>query len=234
MRVNSGGTPAFAHKLCQHLLRLVIGLLLLQNNILFAGEGLIQWQQANIQLLRGWDYKVGPQQRTIITTESANQWCYGDVFIFIDWTRFDGGRTTQYGEASLRFGFSKMIGKSYSYGIVKDLLISTTFERGKNNVRAYIYGIGVDLDLPEFTYFKTNLYLRDNPRLADDLAGVCAGYVRYFFRLVSSENRSGCRLLTKFHVPYRVAKKECRVLCQCTNCGSAAYGTALGAGSGYG
>lgn len=123
----------------------------------------IEWQSANIQLLKGWDYAVGPKDRALVTFEYANRFRYGDFFMFIDGTRYDEGGTTAYGEFSPRFSFSRMTGEDWSLGIVRDVLISTTFEKGKGDVRAYLYGLAFDLDLPGFAFLKTNYYVRDNP-----------------------------------------------------------------------
>jgi nucleoside-specific outer membrane channel protein Tsx len=133
-----------------------------------ANAKFINWHSTNVQILKGWDYEVGEEGRTIITLEHANGWKYGDFFMFIDSTRFDPGKTTAYGEFSPRFSLSKITGKDLSYGIVKDVLISTMLEKGKGPIKTYLYGGAVDLNLPGFKFFKTNLYLRDNPNIQND------------------------------------------------------------------
>ncbi len=129
---------------------------------------IIQWHSTNVQLLKGWDYEAGEKGRAIITLEHANVWKYGDFFMFIDGTRFDSGKTTAYGEFSPRMSFSKMTGKDLSYGIIKDYLISATYEKGKGDTRTYLYGGAVDLNIPGFKFFKTNFYVRDNPEIQHD------------------------------------------------------------------
>ncbi|MDA0782187.1 MAG: outer membrane protein OmpK [Rickettsiales bacterium] len=128
----------------------------------------VQWHSTNIQLLKGWDYDVGEEGRTIITLEHANSWKYGDFFMFIDGTRFDPGKTTAYGEFAPRLSLSKISGKKLSYGIVKDVLISTMYEKGKSDIRAYLYGGAIDLDIPGFKFFKTNFFIRDNPEIQNE------------------------------------------------------------------
>lgn len=128
----------------------------------------ITWHSSNIQLLKGWDHKVGQAERTLITVEHAHSWKYGDFFMFIDATRFDDGGTTAFGEFSPRFSLSKITGKELSWGIIKDVLISTTYEKGKASIEAYLYGGAIDFNIPGFTFFKSNLYLRDNPDIDNE------------------------------------------------------------------
>lgn len=143
-------------------------------------EDFIEWQTANIQLLKGWDYAVGEEERMVATFEYANRWRYGDFFMFIDGTRYDSGGTKAYGEFSPRISLSKVTGKSLSYGLVKDVLISGTFEKGKGDVEAHLIGGAVDLNLPGFRFFKTNLYLRSTPNLDEDTWQVTLSWNRPF------------------------------------------------------
>lgn len=120
------------------------------------------WQTANIQLLSGSDYEMGNKNRNIITAEYANGWKYGDNYIFFDATDPDKEGASVYGEISPRLSFSKISGKNISYGKVKDILLAGTIEAGENT-RRYLYGLGVDLDIPKFKFFKVNTYVRDDP-----------------------------------------------------------------------
>lgn len=129
-------------------------------------EDFIEWQTANIQLLRGWDYEVGKENRTIATFEYANRWRYGDFFMFVDGTRFQGGDTSAYAEFAPRLSLSKVTGRDLSYGIVKDVLLSTMYEEGRGDIKAYLYGGAVDLDVPGFTFLKTNYFIRDSKQHA--------------------------------------------------------------------
>lgn len=134
------------------------------SNVAKAGE-IIQWQGGNVQLLRGNDYEIGEKQRTIATFEYANSWVYGDTFAFLDWTFPDQGRSTYYTEISPRISLSKVFKKDLSYGFIKDVLISTTFEKANHQGPRYLYGGAVDLNIPGFKYFKTNAYVRDDTQL---------------------------------------------------------------------
>lgn len=129
-----------------------------------AGEWL-QWHSSNVQLLRGHDYKVGEEQRTIVTLEHANGWKYGDNFGFIDLSYPDGEDSTYYLEVSPRLSLGKMTGLDFSYGLIKDVLISTTFEKGRGQGPQYLYGGAVDLNLPGFKFFSANAYVHDSTEL---------------------------------------------------------------------
>jgi len=131
-------------------------------------ESLIQWQSSNIQLLRGSDYELTEPHGTIVTFEYVNQWSYGDFFMFIDQSKFDDGEKNTYGEISPRFSFNKLTGQDLSNGVIKDVYLSTTIEKGKGGVKAYLLGTGVDVDIPGFSFFNANIYTRHNPDLDDD------------------------------------------------------------------
>lgn len=127
-------------------------------------DDFIDWHTSNIQLLRGYNYELGDDTRTIITLEHANGWRYGDFYGFADITT-DARNNNIYAELSPRFSLGKITGEDLSYGIVKDVLISTTFERGNDSLFRYLVGFAVDLNLPGFKFFKTNFYIRDDDSL---------------------------------------------------------------------
>lgn len=71
---------------------------------------------------------------SVVTLEHINGWKYGDNFFFVDITNADKSdeerSTSFYGEISPRISLSKVTGKDLSFGIVKDVLITTTAEFG--------------------------------------------------------------------------------------------------------
>lgn len=132
-----------------------------------AAEGdFIENYTTNVQLLRGYDYKLGSKERTIMTIEHANSWKYGDFHFFYDQTWPDVGTSFYYVEPTLRFSLSKISGTDLSYGIIKDVLISSNFEFTKGHDTRKLGGISVDLNVPGFKFFKVNMWLRDNPELS--------------------------------------------------------------------
>ena len=107
------------------------------------------WQDFSLTALYGENYELTPEdEQTTVTAEYAAKLKYGDFFGFIDRTE-SGGAKDSYFEASPRLSFAGVSGKDIQFGIVKDVLVSTTWEGGEgfNN---YLYGFGVDLDIPHF------------------------------------------------------------------------------------
>ncbi len=141
---------------------------------------IFQYSASNIQILRGHNYELGEKQRTIITLEHAHGHKYGDTFGFFDLIKADGQDHTYYGELSPRLSLSKMTGYDFSYGIIKDLLISTTFEKAKDQGPQYLYGGAIDLNLPGFKFFKANAYIHDSTELDGETWQVTLSWNRPF------------------------------------------------------
>lgn len=127
------------------------------------------WSSTNIQLLNGSGFELGDKDRTIFTFENALGWKYGDSFLFIDVTEPFSEGTSYYSEFSPRFSLGKITGKDMSFGIVKDVMVSTTLEMGEET-RGYLVGVGLPLDIPGFAFANVNLYARQSDRdfAADD------------------------------------------------------------------
>jgi nucleoside-specific outer membrane channel protein Tsx len=143
-------------------------------------EGLLQWKTTNIQLLRGNHYELGEAKRSIITLEHAHGHAYGDTHVWVDLIKPDGQDYTYYGELSPRLSLSKVTGKDFSVGIIKDVLVSTTFEKSKDQGPQYLYGGAIDLDIPGFKFFKTNAYVHDSTELSGQTWQVTLAWNRPF------------------------------------------------------
>ncbi|MDO6461428.1 outer membrane protein OmpK [Granulosicoccaceae sp. 1_MG-2023] len=131
--------------------------------VIAPGSQAAVWNSSNVQLLSGNNYELGEEKRTILTYENALGWAYGDSFIFIDVTEPTSEGTAYYSEWSPRFSIGKITGKDMSFGIVKDLMLSTTLEMG-SGTSATLVGIGLPLELPGFAFANVNLYARDSQR----------------------------------------------------------------------
>lgn len=129
-----------------------------------AVAGSATWSSTNIQYLSGSKYKVGDETRSIITLEHVNAWKYGDNFFFVDITNPDRKGTATstgfYGEISPRLSLSSLSGKKMSAGLIKDVLITTTAEIGQG-FQNYLYGLAVDLAIPNVPVFQINYYVRN-------------------------------------------------------------------------
>jgi nucleoside-specific outer membrane channel protein Tsx len=144
-------------KFLRELLVFVAGCVCIQN------VSASNWSSSNIQLLHGSGYELGEDERTILTFEHANAWRYGDNFFFVDVTEPSGTGTSHYAEFSPRLSLSKLTGRSFSAGVIKDVLIAGTLEMG-DNLHAHLLGIGLSLDLAKFKFLNINLYARKSYR----------------------------------------------------------------------
>ncbi len=142
-----------------------------------AGD-LLQWQDNSLTYLNGVDFTIDPPKQQTVTFEHASGWSFGDLFFFVDGIKYNTDATngagdghTFYGEFSPRFSLGKMTGSDLSFGIVKDVLISTTYEFGEDDVESYLIGPAIDLAIPGFDYFQLNTYLRttDGKRDGDNV-----------------------------------------------------------------
>ncbi len=122
-----------------------------------------EWSTTNVQLLHGEGYELGDNSMAILTLEHANGWKYGDNFFFLDVSNPASKGTGYYAEFSPRLSLGKISGKDMSFGIVKDVLVAGTLEMGED-LRAYLLGIGLALDLPKFAFADINLYYRESER----------------------------------------------------------------------
>jgi len=132
-----------------------------------AAQGMENYFNAtSLTLQQGHGFEVGGASRDIATLEHASAWNWGDLFAFYDRIREkDGGKLSYYGELSPRFSLS-LLGLDTDFGIVRDVLLATTFERGSNGFRANLAGPGLTWNLPPFTHLSSNLYYRDTVGLA--------------------------------------------------------------------
>lgn len=122
----------------------------------------LHWHDESISYLYGDNFEVSPEKQSTITLEHASGWSWGDLFIFVDATHYHNSNKGDglYGEFSPRFSFSKITGKDFKPGILKDVLLATTYEFGKGNVETILAGPGFDIDVPGADYFSLNLYRR--------------------------------------------------------------------------
>ena len=132
--------------------------------------GAATFSSTNIQYLVGNNYELGDKSRSIVTVEHVNAWKYGDNFFFVDIQNPNRtgthSQTALYGEISPRFSLSALTGQPMSFGIVKDVLITTTLEAG-NGFHNNLYGVAVDLNI--LPVFQINYYIRNEIGAGTDL-----------------------------------------------------------------
>ena len=121
----------------------------------------------NISVFQGNNYQTGNKQAMTLRFDQGNAWRYGDSFFFFDVTNPDQNGTSIYGEWQPRLSLSKITGKSIAFGPVSDVLLASEINVNGVNGRAYLYGLGVNLSVPHFTFVKLNAYVRDDANLPD-------------------------------------------------------------------
>ncbi|MCI5049027.1 MAG: hypothetical protein MRY32_01670 [Rickettsiales bacterium] len=146
----------------------------------YASDDWFQWHGANIQYLRGSEYELGDDHRSLITVEYANKWKYGDFFIFGDFSYPDNGNPFYYTEQVLRFSLGKILKKDMSFGLIKDVLFATSLEKAKGQEQRWLAGPAIDWNLPGFIFFQTNLFIRDNPYLSGTTEQLTIAWKRPF------------------------------------------------------
>lgn len=130
----------------------------------------------NIQYLYG-DFKgqtfldTRDDAKHTITAEHYRTFAYGDVFMFIDYAytheglQFSDKKNDLYGEFSPRLSLDKVTGFATSNGIIRETYAAFQYNRS-DTYHAWLYGAGVDLNIPGFTVFGVNLY-RKHQNLGD-------------------------------------------------------------------
>jgi nucleoside-specific outer membrane channel protein Tsx len=145
------------------------GLLFVLAGVAMAGD-FLQWQDNSLTYLYGEKFKLDPDTQHTITFEHVSGWAFGDVFFFVDGIYWNGARDfkndeyTVYGEFAPRLSAGKLLGKDLSVLFIKDFLLTSCFEFGKNSDENFLIGPAIDLDLPGFDFFQLNLYRRYNDR----------------------------------------------------------------------
>ena len=158
----------------------------MRNKILAALLGLTLGTSAfavSVSLLKGDNFRddLGYRKdKTTMTIENFAMWELGTVFFYYDITEptTDDGQNFSdsendaysnqfFGGISTTLSFSKMTGKQYSYGALKDVSLRLELENGSgngnSNFQNYFYGLQYDVTVPGFDFVSLNTVLRDNP-----------------------------------------------------------------------
>ncbi|MDO6428346.1 outer membrane protein OmpK [Thalassotalea sp. 1_MG-2023] len=114
------------------------------------------WSDYSVTLLKGNHYEVGDNDRTVFTFEHAAGYSWGDSFLFVDRLHSNNGDRETYIEISPRFQLS-----SYQNTLFENIYLATTAEAG-DGFTNYLVGLGTNIKLANFLYFKTNVYYKNN------------------------------------------------------------------------
>lgn len=130
-----------------------------------AAQEMAPFTDTSISALSGGKFRLDPEDQTTFTLEQVHSGAWGDTYWFVDAIHFDheqGKDNTWYGEFSARVSAKKLGWGSPAKGPLRDILLATTYERGKDRgvAEAALVGIGTDWKLPGFSYFQANVYAR--------------------------------------------------------------------------
>ncbi len=148
---------------------------LLPTMLLASLPGLSQvFSTSNAQLLHGRGFRdrltgahVTQGGLTTLTLEHFTAGKTGSLFAFVDLSQghladFEGQprnrRTLAYGEFSSRLSLSNLVG--LRGGLIKETYLVGELNQGEDGFRAWLYGLGVDFELPGFQLASLNLLAR--------------------------------------------------------------------------
>ncbi|SIS70312.1 outer membrane protein OmpK [Neptunomonas antarctica] len=123
------------------------------------------WSNFSVSYLKGSDYEVGDNKRQVVTFEHASGHSWGDTFLFIDRSVSDDSTRETYFEFGPRVSLNYLTGLDLSVGPVKDVLLAGQWE-GKSDKFGgfdnFLFGVGMKLDVPGFSYVNANVYHVNN------------------------------------------------------------------------
>ena len=116
------------------------------------------WADNSLSVLQGDSYTNAfsgqDEEFTTMTLEHVSGHSWGGVFLFVD--RHNGDVTETYAEVSPKFTLS-----SFEGGFVKAVNASFTYESGSSqfaNFDNYLYGVGLDLNIPGLNFASATAY----------------------------------------------------------------------------
>lgn len=129
------------------------------------------WSDTEIQYLYGKEFRepFNPRDvsKHIITLQHADGHAYGRNFAFVDMLKSDARddhATEVYGEGYASFSLSKMSGRPWSGGALRDVNLTVGVNYGRKSYTAYdveprvlLPGITLDLKLPGFDFFNVDI-----------------------------------------------------------------------------
>lgn len=116
------------------------------------------WHAENVALLHGDDYEIAPPEQTTLTVEHASGWAWGDLFAFVDVTRFhhSGGEHAVYSEWNPRLSMSWLTDSPWTFGPISDVFVATTVEMGTGDIENLLIGPGLSLTVKGFDFLNVN------------------------------------------------------------------------------
>ncbi len=145
---------------------------------------LTAFETTNVQLLYSngfkgdaFIYDTVDGKKTTVTFEHFRTFGLGDFYMFVDimdGEKFDGSEHEVYTEVAPRFSLSKVSKSDFSLRVVKDIYLAAQLNYGYD-YRAYLGGVGVDIDVPYFAFFTLNVYYKSD-NFNDDTFQITPAY----------------------------------------------------------
>ncbi|MGQ7247340.1 outer membrane protein OmpK [Halomonas sp. V046] len=149
------------------------------------GASAALYSTTKVEALYGWDYEdradagfgIDNQRHAIFTIANASGWTYGDSYFFADFTNVDRDTEDEqdYGsthaEWNLRGNIGKVLGRDLSFGPVTNLYLSGQLDFDRNSAvrkTTHMVGLGYDIEVPGFAFFKVFTMYRDDDSDAAD------------------------------------------------------------------
>ncbi len=131
-----------------------------------------EWTDNEAHLLYGTGFKEPAStkelSRGILTFQHIDGYIYGRNYLFIDTILIQAGDsdfTKLYGEGYTYFSLNKLAGLKVSDGIIKDLSLAGGINIGSESDGSkplvYLYGISMELSLPQFAFFSIDILMND-------------------------------------------------------------------------
>ncbi|MDA7818201.1 hypothetical protein N9A28_08425 [Sulfurimonas sp.] len=150
-------------------------------------SNLLAFSTTNIQVLYGsfndnsyvFDTRSGG--KATITLEHYSSLEYGDVFMFLDAYRADDrfkyhdSKSDFYGEVSPRVDLGNILDVDLSFLFINKVYLAAQYNQGEA-YKAYLYGIGTNLNIPGFKVFDLNIY-KKNQSIGDNNYQLSINYV---------------------------------------------------------
>ena len=148
-------------------------------------SSLAAFESTNVQLLYSNNFKgdafiydTKDGVKTTLTFEHFRTFSYGDLYMFVDLMdgeKFDSSKHEVYTEIAPRFSLSKLSKKDLSLSFIRDFYIATQINEGYD-YRAYLGGLGMDLNIPGFNFFSLNIYYKSDNINKDDTYQITPAY----------------------------------------------------------
>jgi len=115
--------------------------------------------------------KVDPEKTVSPIFEAFGDYSIGDMYVYGIWqnalesSHRQGNASTYYYKFVPRLSMGKIFGKDLSFGALKDISFAQWISRAKGFDHEYMPGIGLDWNVPGFTWLRSMFYFEHNREL---------------------------------------------------------------------